>query len=356
MSALLLLLASTFLVLAQTPDKTDTDRQPVVTRPTAITRQPVESSKPTRPDGIWPSQKLMHSMLTRWADTISDEFELNDEERQKARKAIVNRWRPFLNENRDTIQPLFNEFLEMRLGVEPPDDDTVSRWAERALPAFQKFQAQAGEGTAEFRELLPPDKRADFAAKAIKLGVGLGVAEQKLKQWQQGIIQPDEVWTPRRSQRRARAKAKKKALESAQSAASVDVTSDEKAEPDEAQVDQVAEELGRWDKFVDDVIQRHEYTKAQQTAAVSFLDELKQRAVAHSDRRKEDIARIEYRIRHNTGKEEELASIEALLVELYGPIDDLFKELQTRVESIATTRQKNLAAEKTRKVEPKQDE
>ena len=92
------------------------------------------------------------------------------------------------------------------------------------------------------------------------------------------------------------------------------------------------------------------------TPAQSFLDELKQRAVAHSDRRKEDMARSEYRIRHNTGTEEELALIEALLVELYGPIDDLFKELQTRVESIATTRQKNLAAEKTRKVEPKQDE
>ena len=356
MSALLLLLASTFLVLAQTPDKTDTDREPVDTSSTVINEQPVESNKPTRPDGIWPSQKLMHSMLTRWADTISDEFDLNDEKRQEVRKAVVNRWRPFLNENRDTIQPLFNEFLEMRLAAEPPDDDTVRRWAERALPAFRKLQAQAGEGTAEFRELLPPDKRASFEVKAIQLGVGLGVAEQKLKQWQQGIIQPDEVWTPRRSQRRARAKAKKKALESVQSAAPVDVTSDGKAEPDEEQVDQVAEELGRWDKFVADVIQRHEYDKAQQTAAHSFLDELKHRAVAHSDRRKEAIVQIEYRIRHNTGTEEEMASIEALLVELYGPIDELFKELQTRVENIATTSQKNLAAEKARKGEPKQDE
>lgn len=353
MSALLLLLASTFLVLAQTPDETDTDRQAVDTSPSVISQQPIESNKPTHPDGIWPSQKLMHSMLTRWADTISDEFELNDEERQKVRKAVENRWRPFLNENRDTIQPLFNEFLEMRLGTEPPDDDTVKRWAERALPTFQKLQAQAGEGTAEFRELLPPDKRAGFEAKAIQLGVGLGVAEQKLKLWQQGIIKPEEVWTPRRSQRRARARAKKKAEENAKSAASVDVSSDGKAEPDEKQVDQVAEELERWDQFVDDVIQRHEYDEAQKTAAISFLGELKQRAVDHRDRRKEDITRIEYRIRHNDGTEDELAAIKAQLINLYGPIDDLFKELQTRVESIATTQQKILAAEKATKTEPK---
>ena len=188
MFTLLLVLASTLFAPTETPDKTDTDRQAAETSQSAIRDQPVESSNPARADGIWPSQKLMHSMLTRWADTISDEFELNDEKRQEVRMAVENRWGTFLNENRDTIQPLFNEFLEMRLGVEPPDDDTVSHWAERALPAFQKFQAQAGEGTAEFRELLPPDKRTGFAAKAIQLGVGLGVAEQKLKQWQQGII------------------------------------------------------------------------------------------------------------------------------------------------------------------------
>ena len=51
-----------------------------------------------------------------------------------------------------------------------------------------------------------------------------------------------------------------------------------------------------------------------------------------------------------------MASIKARLIELYGPIDELFKELQTRVESIATTSQKNLAAEKSRKVELKEDE
>ena len=96
MSALLLLLASTFLVLAQTPDKTDTNRQAVDTSPPVITEQPIESNKPTHPDGIWPSQKLMHSILTRWADTISDEFELNDEKRQEVRKAVENREGPIL--------------------------------------------------------------------------------------------------------------------------------------------------------------------------------------------------------------------------------------------------------------------
>ncbi|MCH7995516.1 MAG: hypothetical protein IIB57_13875, partial [Planctomycetes bacterium] len=69
MSALLLLLASTFVALAETPDKTDTDLQAGDTSPSVINEQPVESNEPTRPDGIWPSQKLMHSMLTRWADT-----------------------------------------------------------------------------------------------------------------------------------------------------------------------------------------------------------------------------------------------------------------------------------------------
>ena len=56
--SLLLLLASTLLVLAQTPDETDTDRQAVDTSPSVITEQPIESNKPTHPDGIWPSQNF----------------------------------------------------------------------------------------------------------------------------------------------------------------------------------------------------------------------------------------------------------------------------------------------------------
>ena len=45
----------------------------------------------------------------------------------------------------------------------------------------------------------------------------------------------------------------------------------------------------------------------------------------------EEIVRLEQRIQSNRGTEEELAEIKKQLMELYGPIDDLFKDLKRRI-------------------------
>lgn len=275
----------------------------------------------------------MNLMLTRWADEVSRQYELDDAQRTKVREAVVKRWSGFLNEHRSAIQPIVNEFVEMRMELEPPTKERVQAWAKRATPVFEQFREQLNQGTAEFREILTPLQRSKFELQALQFGVGVQVAEQKLKQWQNGEFEPSEFWEPttdperrerREERRRHRQEAAKKQA---------------KAEPEPEETDQIALELKAWEDYVKAFVRIYSLDNGQRTTALSILSELKQRAIAHRDRHRDDIAKLEERIQSFTGTEEELADLKKQLTELYGPIDEMFNELKRRIEQIPTTEQ-----------------
>ena len=67
---------------------------------------------------------------------------------------------------------------------------------------------------------------------------------------------------------------------------------------------------------------------------------MQQRAVAHGDTRREDIAGLERRIADFNGSREELGALTRQLHEFYGPIDVMFGELKLRIEQIPTDAQR----------------
>ena len=289
-------------------------------------------------EGLWPSEKLMSLMLTRWADEISRQHELDDEQRTKVREAVTKRWSTFLNENRRTIQPLVNEFIEMRMGLEPPKKEQVQAWAGKATPAFEQVCEQVDQGTAEFREILNPLQRAKFEREALKIGVGLQIARQKLKQWEAGEYEVGEVWQPKASERRQR-RAERQRRSSEQE------TKTTPAAPKTEETDQIALELGAWEEYVEEFVGVYQLDEGQRTATLSVLAELKERAIGHRDRRRDEIAKLEHHIETFTGSEEELGELKKQLTELYGPIDEMFQELKRRIEQIPTARQRETVAD-----------
>ena len=304
--------------------------------------RPAKPAEPPALEGLWPSAKLMHSMLVRWADDASARYELDDAQRAKVREAVVQRWTGFLNENRATLQPLANEFFELRMSPEPPPKEAVQAWAKRAAPVLAQFREQINEGTEEFGRVLNPLQRAKFELENLQVGVGLRVAEQKLKNWQEGNFEPREFWIPPRAERRRQREERRRAAAGGEAV---------KPEAAPVETDQVVLELQAWDKYVEEFVRIYDLDEAQRTTARSCLTELKRRALDHRDRRREEIARLEERIQNNRGTDEELAEIKKQLLELYGPIDDLFKELKRRIETIPTTEQRARVAERSERKE-----
>ena len=289
------------------------------------------AQEPTNPaaalEGFWPSERQMELLLLRWADMGTNKYDLDEQQMKQMRENVLERWPRFFAEHREQIQPVLNEWIEMRIGMEPPPQERVQAWSAQAEPIFEEFATEFDEGAREFREVLKPMQRAKFELEMLQFGVGMQVARAKLTQWKEGKYEEEEFWEmPPSEFRRRRAARQAQRVEG--------------AAPKAVRDDQIGRELGRWDRFVAEFIDAYALDESQQTTANSLLNELKERAIAHRDRNRDRIFKLEERIAAGKEGEDELAEIKRQLVELYGPIDDMFTELKNRLEALPTTEQR----------------
>ncbi len=359
-----MLLKLTLLLVFSAPLQLESRPQPVTTpgtkgEPLSPLRDQVEpeaeeiapsvAKSPEPVEGLWPSPKLMKLLLSRWADEAAGQYKLDESQKLKVQDALVDRWGSFLEENRTTLQPLTNEFLEMRLGLAPPDTKQVQEWSARALPAFERVREEFRATQNEFREVLTPLQRAKFEIESIKAAAGLEIANQKLKQWSRGDIDPQEMWEPLPSMRKdRRRRGEEGGPDEGASPNNARALVASKGEP----LDPVSAELSAWEQYVKEFIETHGLNEGQRTAALSCLKELTERASAHRDKNRSEIKELEQRIASHSGSQEDLEGIKVKLVELYGPIDEMFKELRARLDAIPTAEQRARAedtAESSRK-------
>ncbi len=294
-----------------------------------------------RVEGLWPSPKLTDLLLRRWAMEIGVKYELKDSDSKAVQDAMVKRWTPFLEKNRKRIIPLVNEFIEMRLELEPPDKKRVQEWAARAMPMFEEVKKQLDLAMVDVADVLPPVKRAQFELEKLTYGAGMTFAEQKLTTWQSGEFEQSTFWEPTGPEIKRRNDALRKKREEKKLARLEDAGEPlppPKAEPEPD--DEISQELRAWENYVAQFITTYGLDDTQTTTARSCLDELKQRATDHRNTRRVAIAKLEARIKEGAGTDKDLKEIEQQLTDLYGPIDDMFAELKSRIEKLPTADQR----------------
>lgn len=290
--------------------------------------------------GLWPSPRLIELMITRWAEEAATEYELDEDQREKVRESTLKRWSDFAAEHEFELQPLLNEFLEMRLGLDPPEKDRVQAWAERALPVFEQMQAELQKTTDDFRSVMRPEQRARLEIEVFKRRTGLQLAENKLRHWSQGNIQPDELWEPLRETRRERRERRQARLAEAERIAESGAEPSGQNKEKAKLPDQIAVELDLWSRYVQGFIAHYELDEAQRTTALSCLSELQERAAAHREAHRDEIAKLETLIAKPDKRDEDQAALKEQLAKLYGPIDAMFQELRARLDATLTTEQR----------------
>ncbi len=292
------------------------------------------NAKNTPPnDGFWPTDTMMRSFLGRFADDEIDKYELSDEQVDAYEARLMDRWPAFLNEHRADIQPLLNEFIEARIAKEPPGEDSVSDWAERALPMFDLFEEQLLETQRDLEPILNAKQKIELIGESVKMAAGLQAFRAKLEQWQRGEYAENEWWDPPRRVRRQRRREReleRDRLEAIKKA-------EEEAEKNRGRV---SEELDRWDKFVAEFVVRFQLDDPQKESAYSILRECKQRAEAHRDRVRDRMKKLDDQLADKQEMDDEQ---KALFAELYGPVDALFAEMSSRLDQIPTAEQREIA-------------
>ncbi len=287
------------------------------------------------PGGFWPTDKMIHLFMQRWSDEVSERYRLDASQKAQWAGKLSERWTRFSHGNRGEMQPMLNEFIEMRLGMKPPSGEQVKAWASRASPAFEKLKEELTAGSKELRGFLKPGQRAKFDTDLMGFTMGLQVARSKLDLWKEGEFNERDFWDPPGSERRRRRAEAQAAKGEA---------------PPEADVppDQIELELDSWQEYVNRFIRIYKLDEAQKATAFSVLKELRERAIAHRDRHRVEIEKLERRVEAHDGSQEDLAEIEEQLTAMYGPIDTMFEELKTRLNSVPTEAQRASVARRDR--------
>lgn len=318
-----------------------TDAPPRQGEPVPSAQQPAPapsaapSGAPGDGAGFWPTERIVDLMMRRWADEVGQRYKLDERQRAEWGDRMSQRWTRFARENRTEMQPILSEFIEMRLEMAPPSQEKVKAWAERAAAAFDKLKTNLNEGADELRGLLRPGQRGTFDADMLGFNMGLRFAQGKLEMWKAGQFTEREFWDPPRSVREAR----RNEQEGAEGQG-------EEEEDAAAPQDPIEQELDAWQRYVERFTRLYALNEAQKSAAFSMLKELRERAIAHRDRYRSEIAELEKKIENPGGSPEDTARIEERLVTLYGPIDEMFNELKTRLESLPTQAQRDSAAKR----------
>ena len=310
-----------------------------------LTCSPIQANEPLAPDaasqsietpaGFWPTEKMIDLMMRRWSHKVAQRYDLSDDQRKSWADTLSERGLRFARQNRREMVPILNELVEMRLEMTPPSVERVKEWATRAVAAFEKLELELTATSDELQKVLDPEQRASYQADLSGMNMGLRMAHSKLQLWQAGQIGEGELWNPPGSQRRA-VRARKAREDKAKLL--------QEREAEEEPPDQIELELDSWQKYVEHFIGLHGLDAGQRGTALSILKELRDRALAHRDRYRVEIEKLERRIEAEEGKQEDPSAIEEQLTALYGPIDKMFEDLKTRLDAVLTDAQKASAS------------
>ncbi len=300
-----------------------------------IGQAPADEPAPTASGGFWPTEKMLEGIVSRMADEKSVHFDLDASQAKQLRQKFVDRWSRFARDRRAVLQPLITEYLESHIAMTPPDSDAVADWSKRAMPMIDDLEGELTDLYADMRAIVPVAKHPELVRDALKTTAGLEAFRGKLQLWSKGEIAENEWWDLPPMERRKRRNKKAKDA----------VAPESPTEKENQQKSRIDTELDRWEQYTVDFIHRYGLDDAQTESARSILRECRQRAIAHEERHRDRVVALEKKIAEGaqTGDSNRNEQVQKEMREVFGPIDAIFSEMQTRLQKLLTSAQSEAA-------------
>ena len=284
-------------------------------------------------NGVWPARQMTELMVDDWTAQATETYGLTNEQRAAFEKTMRDRWLGFVEENQAELGKLLNDYLEARFADAPPNSDDVADWATRAAPLFEQARGNLERGQAEMREILDSRQREWFDAQQERNATALEQMAGKLKRWSVGRFDDREWWTPP-GERAAAANRTASLGAGLRSEGPADAFAPIEAG---ALPKRVAEEMDAWTRYVRDFCDHFELDQAQRNAAESMLREMTARARDFVYKRRGQVADVERMIAHTVDAMPD--KVDREIEAVYGPIDEMFSELDERLHRLPTPAQ-----------------
>lgn len=240
-------------------------------------------------------------------------YSLNSDQEQIARKMTTDGVNAFLDKHEEEVRSLVRDAIAARMARTPPTPEQVQEWTRRAMPLFEEAQKEILNGNQKFRDVLSDEQKKTFDSDQRILRQQLVSTRERLDRWAEGKFNPDTDWLtprPRPTTRPARP---------------------------------TQEDLDRWDLYVRGFISRYKLDAPQTRQAMAILSDSRNRATEYWFSRKAEIEAAGQRVKELQGdpaRQDQAAAARKQLDDLNRPIDQLYAEMQERLNAIPTDDQR----------------
>ncbi|MCP4593489.1 MAG: hypothetical protein GY842_22355 [bacterium] len=260
--------------------------------------------------------------LTRMTDLVSERYQFTEDQRRRFQSSTFAEMGWFMVENSGTILKQTKDFISMQSAGTPFTPELVAELSRESDPLFADMRTRLERMRLSIEKTMTPAQREIMRRDQESLDRRWKFFEEARQRWADGGWEPRDWgleklpeyanWEPdpRQQQRWRRRAAIREARERRERVEAVDETA--------------------WERYVRRFIQRYSLDEAQQRAAQSILRELQHRAKDYRESRRDELAKLpRYRLAGDP---------------LGEPLRQMFKELETRLESIPTSAQRSSAA------------
>ena len=290
-------------------------------------------STPTQA-GAWPTDAMLKGLLARWADNTAETLQLSEHQSQHLRSTIDKQWTQLLAAHRGALQTLLNEYLETRLSPDPPDSARLRDWAARAAPVFRMLEREVRRTYDSLSDTLTAEQKARLNLEIIKVNTRWQRVGDQMNAWSRGDFQNPAWWTDSAEMQR-RLQAHAAGQTRAPAAAHQPVS-------------RIDREMLRWRHYVLQFCDTYQLDDRQREAAFSILRECQEKVTAHGERNRTRIGELDRDLDRDLDRALDRPNplsddTKSAVLELFGPIDAVFLDLQARLRQIPTQAQRDTA-------------
>ncbi len=295
------------------------------------------SDEPTTPSaGPDPAPKAMtftidenvvRMFIKRGAFDLAQELEMDQNQEAQLQKVMTDRWMPFFEKNHEQLEPLVNRWMKAMIDPDPPAVDEVQSWAKDMLKLQDSIQTELQQGQQDIAKLLTPEQIPKYRKQVMQLNAGMGMFQMQLHKWANGQVDLS-LWDRNNKERLTR---RKKWQEENEKKMAEQSTSSE----------MLALSVDAWDQYVMDFIKKFDLDETQRQIALGILKNLKDRAELYVGAHRDELDKTIELLNSTAGNRKDLFELHSSLLK---PIQDLFSELQTRLNGIPTENQRQKAS------------
>ncbi len=308
--------------------------------------------------------EIIDAVINRITDEMSGVYSFDEDQLWETRDVIKEQFPEWIQERRDDLIQLANDYILFTAGDEPPTAEQVAEWSSRAMPLVGEFRGMVNTTTEHMRDYMTDEQQVLLDGQKAMFEVGLNHMDQRMQVWADGGYDWETEWprsdTFREQEIARRTELNEEARRAEREAMGLppegdivlagDETSGERPSTTKAPLSKKPPK-DEWSTYVEDFIKRYQLDEGQQNTAWKIHRNLVESRDRYLRKRLPDIKKTE-ELLDIAKTDGERDAARGKYESLNKPIQRYFEDLKDKLNRLPTRKQRKEAGARGQEANP----